>query len=237
MSSKGKYIGISNRIPIIVLECAISHFVSTGKVDSAQYLKFVREYTKGDNRAKKTLTHITTIINKNASLLNLISKQCKGDYSSFSSNDQKSILLCLYALAFPIAYDILQGFAVGFKVQEIISKRVILEKIGSIYGSNRAMHIGVDETLPFIIDGGLIERFKIGIYKKCNPIKILSPVATELAIYTDLKLSSTKSILVDDLVYKPWYGYFEFTNIIPENFNILISLKDSAIGKGYLTIK
>lgn len=237
MSSKGKYIGISNRIPIIVLEYAISHFVSTGKIDSAQYLKFVREFTKGENRAKKTLTHITTIINKNASLLNLISKQCKGDFSSFSSNDQRSILLCLYALAFPIAYDILHGFAVGFKVQEIISKRVILEKIGSIYGSNRAMHIGVDETLPLIIDACLIKRFKIGIYKKCNPIKISSLLATELVIYTDLKISATKSILLDDLSYKPWYAYFEFSQLIPENFKLLISLKDSAIGKGYLTIK
>jgi hypothetical protein len=220
-----------------VLEYSISHFVKTGKIESNEYLKIVKEHTKGENRAKKTVSHITTIINKNASLLSFISKKCNGDLMNFSSNDRKAILLCLFSLSFPIAYDILNGFAVGFKVQEIISKRVILEKIGSIYGSNRAMHIGVDETIPLIIDVGIIERIKIGIYKKCNPIKILSPLTTELAIYTDLKLSSTKSILVDDLVYKPWYGYFEFPHIIPENFNILISLKDSAIGKGYLTIK
>ena len=83
MSSKGKYIGISNRIPINVLEFAISHFVSSGKVDSSEYLKFVKEYTKGENRAKKTLTHITTIINKNVYLLSLISKKCNGNFTCF----------------------------------------------------------------------------------------------------------------------------------------------------------
>ena len=237
MNIKGKYIGISNRIPINLLEYAISHYVRTGKVDSAEYLNFVKEYTKGENRAKKTLTHITTIINKNSSTLDLISKKCKNDFTFFSEKDRKAILLCIYSLAFPIAYDILNGFAVGFKVQEIISKRVILEKIGSIYGSNRSMHIAVDETLPIFLEAGIIERIKTGIYKKSKPIQVNNQTVIELVIYTDLKLSSTKSILVDDLEYKPWYGYFDLSHCSPENYNILISLKDSAIGKGYLTLK
>jgi hypothetical protein len=237
MKSKGKYIGISNRIPINLLEYAISHYVRTGKIDSIDYLKSVKEYTKGENRAKKTLTHITTIINKNTSILDLISKKCQNDFAFFSENDRKVILLCMYSLAFPIAYDILNGLAVGFKVQENISKRVVLEKTGSLYGSNRSMHIAVDETLPIFLQAGIIERIKIGMYKKSRPLQVNNQTAIELVIYTDLKLSSSKSILVDDLEYKPWFGYFDFTHSSPENFNILISLKDSAIGKGYLTLK
>lgn len=172
MSSKGKYIGISNRIPLDVLEYSISHFVKTGKIESTEFLKIVKEHTKGENRAKKTVSHITTLINKNASLLSFISKKCNGDFMNFSSTDRKAILLCLFSITFPITYEILNGFAVGFKVQEIISKRVIVEKIGSIYGSNRAMHIGIDETFPLLIDTDVIQRVKTGIYKKGNPLKV-----------------------------------------------------------------
>jgi len=59
----------------------------------------------------------------------------------------------------------------------------------------------------------------------------------ELVVYTDIKKSGSKSLLVDELSYKPWYTYFELSSVLPETFNILLSRKDSAVGKGYLTIK
>jgi hypothetical protein len=43
-------------------------------------------------------------------------------------------------------------------------------------------------------------------------------------------------MLIDDLVYKPWYSYFDLSNTSPTTFNILLAKKDSAVGKGYLII-
>ena len=236
MSSKGKYIGISNRIPLVVLEYAVSDYISTGQVNTEAYFKYIQEFTKGENRAKKTLSHLVAIINKNSSLINQLAKQIKGNFLSLSENDRRAVLISLYALTFPIAYDILLAFSVGFKVQEVISKRVVLEKMGALYGSNRSMHIGVDETIPLFLDCGIITRQKIGIYAKGLTLKITNNFVSELIIYSNIKLSGSKSILVDELNFKPWYSYFEIANGTNINFNHLLSKKDSAVGKGYITI-
>jgi hypothetical protein len=58
----------------------------------------------------------------------------------------------------------------------------------------------------------------------------------ELIIFTDIKLSGSKSILIDELSFKPWYGYFEISSSLVDKFNLLITKKDSAVGKGYLTL-
>lgn len=236
MSSKGKYIGISNRIPLVVMEYAIADYISTGQVNAPAYFKYIQEFTKGENRAKKTLSHLVSIINKNTNLINQLAKQIKGDFHTLSDNDRRAVLICLYSLTFPIAYDILLGFSVGFKVQEVISKRVVLEKMGALYGSNRSMHIGVDETIPLFLDCGIITRQKIGIYAKGLTLKITNNFVSELVIYSNIKLSGSKSILVDELNFKPWYSYFEISNVAGNNFTQLLNKKDSAVGKGYISI-
>ena len=136
-----------------------------------------------------------SIINKNTILINQLAKQIKGNFLSLTENDRKTVLISLYALTFPIAYDILVAFSAGFKVQEVISKRVVLEKMGALYGSNRSMHIGVDETIPLFLDCGIITRQKIGIYAKDLTLKISNNFVLELIIYSNIKLSGSKSIL------------------------------------------
>lgn len=237
MSIKGKYIGISNRIPLVVLEYAVSDYISTGKVNSQDYLKYILEFTKGENRAKKSLSHLTSIITKNANLLNQLAKHTKNDFKSLNDNDRKAIVICLFALTFPIANDILIAFAVGFKVQVLISKRVILEKMGAMYGSNRSMHIGVDETIPLLLECGILKREKIGIYTKGIILKTNNTFISELIIYSHIKLSGSKTILVDELNFKPWFSYFDLSIETILNLNQLLSKKESAVGKGYLTIK
>jgi hypothetical protein len=237
MNSKGKYIGISNRIPLVVLEYALGDYISTGKVDSHDYLKYILEFTKGENRAKKTLSHLVSIINKNSILLKSLSKQLKGNFQNLSDNDRKAVMICLFALTFPIANEILIAFSVSFKVQDLISKRVILEKMGAMYGSNRSMHIGVDESIPFFLECGILKRQKIGIYARGINLKITNSFVTEMIIYANIKLSASKSILVDELSFKPWYSYFDISNLSSDNFNQLLAKKDSAVGMGYLTIK
>ncbi len=237
MSNKGKFIGISNRIPLVVMEYAIADYISTGQVDAPAYFKYILEFTKGENRAKKTLSHLVTIINKNTTLINQLAKQIKGDFLSLSENDRKAVLISLYSLTFPIAYDILLAFSLGFKVQEVISKRVILEKMGALYGSNRSMHIGIDETIPLFLDCGIITRKKIGIYSKGLTMKITNNFVSELIVFSNIKLSGSKTILVDEMNFKPWYSYFEISSIANINFTYLLSMKDSAVGKGYIITK
>jgi len=238
MSNKGKYIGIESRVQYEILEAAIYDYLSSGTLDNAKCLSHIKQYNKGDNRARKILKHITVLLGNNAVLLETLSKiMTAEDFAQLNTSDRKGIILCLFCNSFPITYDILFGFAQVFKVQDIISKEVIVQKIGAMYGSNRSMQIAITEIIPLLIECGTINRIKIGIYSKASKLLITNKFVAELIIYTDIKLSGSKSILIDDLGYKPWYTYFDLINFLPADFNMLLSKKESAIGKGYFTLK
>jgi hypothetical protein len=105
-----------------------------------------------------------------------------------------------------------------------------------IYGSNRTVDIAIDALLPMIIELNAIKREKVSIYTIGSKLTINNKLISELIIYTDIKLSGSKSILIDDLSYKPWFSYFDMSGIIPNNFKLLLTKKDSAVGKGYITV-
>jgi hypothetical protein len=237
MSSKGKYIGIESRVQYEVLESAIHDFLLHGELNKEKCLSHIKQFTKGENRAGKILKHINVLLIKNEPVLKKLIKHIDADtFSQLQIANRKALLLCLFCNSFPITYDILVGFAQAFKVQSIVSKEVIIHKIGSTYGSNRSMHIAVAEIFPLLIELGIITRLKVGIYAIGTKLLITNKTIEELVIYTDIKSSNSKSLLIDDLGFKPWYSFFDLSNTSQTNYNILISKKDSSIGKGYLTI-
>jgi hypothetical protein len=237
MNSKGKYIGIENRIPFEIIENAIYDYIQTDIVNKDGYLQHIKQFTKGENRAKKILKHLSVLIDKNENVIDKFKKSLKGiDYFQLNISDRKAFILCLFCLTYPIAFDILTALATGFKVQNILNKQYVIQKIGATYGGNRAMHIATVEVMPLLIECGIIKREKIGLYSLANKITVTNTFLSELVIYTDIKSSGTKSILIDDLAHKPWYSFFDISFVNPDIFSHLISRKDSAVGKGYLTI-
>jgi len=237
MKSKGKYIGVESRVPFDVLETAIVDYMQNGCLDKMKCLNHIKKFNAGENRALKILKHINVIIGKNEQLLIFFKKTMKGlDFYQLGKSERTVFLLCLFVKSFPISYDIMSAMAQGFKVQDKINKQVIIQKIGAAYGGSRAMDIAITETIPFLIECGVIKRMKLGIYALDSMLSIRNKFLTELIVYIDIFLSGSKSILIDDLSFKPWYSYFDISSINPELFNLLISKKDSAVGKGYLTI-
>ena len=238
MSIKGKYIGVESRVQYEVLEAALYDYLSSGTLDKQKCHSHIKQFTKGENRAGKILKHVSVLLAKNEGIISKIAKQLDADaYAQLPVTERKALILCLFCNSFPIAYDILIGFAQAFKVQTIVSKEVIIHKIGSAYGSNRSMHIAVTEILPFLIECGIIERIKIGIYASGSKLGVSNKVISELTVFTDIKLSASKSMLIDELGHKPWFSYFDLPNITSASFNIFLTKKDSAIGKGYLTYR
>jgi len=237
MSSKGKFIGINQRVPFEVLDDAIHFYLINGVVDKAFILQHMKEFTIGENRANKAAMYIVQILNRQVQLLDQLKKGNKDtSYSSIRIIDRKSLCLCLISLTYPITYDLLIALAQGFKVQSQINKKFISEKVKSIYGSNRTVDIAIDALLPMIIELNAIIRDKVSIYSLTKKLVITNKFVSELIIYTDIKLSGSKSILVDDLSYRPWYSYF---NILPKTtdpVSLLVAKKDSAVGQGYYTI-
>lgn len=237
MNSKGKYIGLNQRIPFDVLDSAIHFYLEKGVIDKSYILQRMLEFTSGTNRADKASTYVVQILNRQLALLNLLKKSIRDiPYISLRTDDRKALCLCLISITYPITYDLLIALAQGFKVQNQINKKFINEKVKSIYGSNRTVDVAIDALMPMIIELNTIKRDKVSIYSLATKLTISNTYVSELIIYTDIKLSGSKSILVDDLGFKPWYSYFDLSANTMDKFSHLITKKDSAVGKGYLTI-
>ena len=127
------------------------------------------------------------------------------------------------------------ALAQGFKVQRQINKQFISEKVMSIYGSNRTVDIAIDALLPMIIELNTIQRDKISLYSLAPKPILSNKFIIELVVYSDIKLSGTKSLLMEEIGYKPWYSYFDIS-IQRDEFHYLIVKKESLIGNGYLNI-
>jgi hypothetical protein len=237
MNRKGKYIGLNQRIPFDVLDSAIQFYLENSFVDKKNIFQRMQDFTSGTNRANKATSYVVQIISRQAKLLAQLSRENnKSSYSALRLDDRKALCLCLISLTYPITHDLLIALSQGLKVQSQINKKFISEKVMSIYGSNRTVDIAIDALLPMIIELNAIKRDKVSIYSLSTKLVINNKFVMELIIYTDIKLSGSKSILVDDLGFKPWYTYFDNSALIIDKFNILITKKDSAVGKGYITI-
>lgn len=236
--NNGKYIGLNQRIPFDVLDASIHFYTTNGVIDKSYIHQRMQEFTFGTNRATKATTYVLQILTRQVHLLDKLKKVInEAPYSSLKTEDRKVVCLCLISLTYPITYDLLIALAQGLKVQSQINKKFISEKVKSIYGSNRTVDVAIDALLPIIIELNTIKRDKISLYSLATKLQISHKFFYELIIYTDISLSRSKSILVDDLSFRPWYSYFDFSSVSTEIFDSLIYKKDSSIGKGYLTIK
>ena len=237
MKTKGKYIGLNQRIPFDVLDFAINMYIEQGVIDRELILNRIKETTTGENRARKATAYVAQILSRQKRLLDLLEKQLNGSsYTTWRTEDRKTLVLCLISLTYPIMYDLLVAMSQGFKVQQQINKKFICEKLMSIYGSNRTVDIAIDALLPMIIELKTTNRDKISIYSKAPKLAVNNLFAYEVVIYTDIKLSGSKSILYSEIKHRPWYDYFDFSPLYSAPTSILILKKDSSIGEGYLTI-
>ena len=236
MKTAGKYIGINQRIPFDVLDAALYRLLRDQTIDKNLILSHLKEFTKGENRALKAAQYTVQILSRQGNCIREISKSISAEaYLKLPPVDRKAIILPLAALTYPIFYDLLIALATGFKVQSQINRKFINLKMASIYGSNRTLDIALDALMPMIIELNTIKRAKISLYQLAKKSIVTYPAITELIIYTDIKLSGSKSILVDDLLHRPWYMFFE-VDIGDKNSYTLFKYDESRIGQGYLTI-
>jgi hypothetical protein len=235
-TTAGKYIGINQRVPFKVLDQGIHRFLQSGLVDREELKEYLREFTKGENRVSKAATYAKAILTKPTAALKAIKQNLVAEtYLRLSEKERKALALSFLALTYPIAYDLLVALATGFKVQNQINKTFINQKMSAIYGSNRTLDIALDALLPMLIELGTIQRAKKSIYELAPHSTLQAAILTEVFIYTDIKLSRSKSILFQELTTRPWYEYYS-VEYKKEIHNKLLAFSEARIGGGYISI-
>jgi hypothetical protein len=232
-----KIIGFRQKVPYQILENGLYLILRDGKLDDEETKRDLQQHFKGANRLSKAFTTVNSVLKKNNSvILKLRRKLDAEDFLRLAKSDRAAIITSLLCLAYPFAYDTLITAASVFKIQDYITRDLLHQKIGAIYGSNRATYIGIGELLPTFIELGLFKRDKKSLYSKNEKKMIFSHIVSELYIYSDIKVSDSKSALVEDLAYRPWFCYY-FTEYKPETFNNFLELSDAVGRGGYITIK
>jgi hypothetical protein len=89
--------------------------------------------------------------------------------------------------------------------------------------------------MQMFVEYQIVNRDKIGIYSFVESRDIKNQTVSELIIYTDIKLSGSKSILLDDLDFRPLYMFFK-PNEKTKKLTGLFKIIESRVGQGYLTL-
>jgi hypothetical protein len=229
-----KYLGINQPIPLSVLEFALHTILNGESLDKSKLDSRLKEYISGENRRNKANSHINLIQSNNRNLLQEIRKKIDGDrFLRLQESDRKIIVICLLANTFPVFYETMKVLAMVYKVQQLINFDSLLLKLSATYGSNRGIYNAVNAVLPMLVDIGLIKRVKPAIFEKGDQFKTQIPFLGEICVYTDITLSTSKTILLDDIHHRPWYDFFDFT-VNPDNKFELLKLSELRQGYGYL---
>ena len=105
-----------------------------------------------------------------------------------------------------LAYDVMGILGKFFHVQDEVSTALIVNRLSSIYASNRSLPNGLYCIMPMYIEAGIICRPKIGIYKK-NDIENVTPFARDL--YIKSFFINNPMLQESDYDYSE-HPYFEF---------------------------
>jgi hypothetical protein len=236
MMDKAKYIGLNQKIQFDVLDSAIYYYLQNGQLIKEDLKPHIRQFIKGENRVDKTASYVMLIFKRQDKILKwLQSKVSHNEYIKFSDTDRHAITYCLVSLTFPIAHEILNMFASVFKVQDIINRESINHKMAEKYGSNRSLYNAMDSLIQMLMEQNKIIRVKVGLYSIGEILPVQNFIAKELIIYTEIKLSNSKSILADDIASGKFCSFFKVSYQKEMKFS-LVKYSDSLIGGGYLGV-
>lgn len=93
--------------------------------------------------------------------------------------DRAIIFTALINATYNFGYDALTILGKFFHVQEEVSSQLMINRMSSIYASNRSLPNGLYCIMPMYIEAGLLNRPKTGVYTKID-IQVITPFAREL---------------------------------------------------------
>lgn len=208
-STERKGVGIYQAIPMDVMVDCVRHLLKNGVILRQDVIDLLAQYPRGGNRLDKAREHATKIFVGEKKESAKLAKFFPHESSAFfSEHEIEMIAIALSALSYPAFYHLLVTVAQQFKVQPVVSRAFINQKMGDIYGGNRSIAHGVDAIIPMLVESGLIQRKSTGLYEKgIIEHRVISLSVCEYWVRVDLILSGSKAFLADELVHHPWSEY------------------------------
>jgi hypothetical protein len=210
MREKTKYIGINQRVPIELIDRNLAGFIQRGSIDREALKAEMASVYAGKNRASKGACYAWRILTHDEVSLSFLRASMNSDrYNQLRKGDRAALILALITGAYPIFADIVGILAKVYRVQALVSRGYVAQKIRDLYGSNKTLEIALDAIFPMLMEPGLIIREKIGVYRAGCAVDILDDKVAELFVAEGIRLSGGKSIALDDFEYRDWHFFFK----------------------------
>lgn len=174
-----KEIGISQRIPLHVLESALVAFLN-GSYRSEYVAEQLHLDFRGENRIAKIVARVDKIVPHSPMADFLVEHKTSILQALKNRGDRNLILMALVNTAYPFCFKATQLFAKFFKVQDIVNTELIRSTISKEYGSNRSTHNALYSVIPMLLEAGFISRPKAGIYVPVPPLQNQHVVTREI---------------------------------------------------------
>jgi len=230
-------IGISQAIPMDMMVECIRNLLKNGTISRDNFAESLAQYPRGANRLKKMRQNAQKILfgtaNDISALISLLSSE---NSTVLGLHEIKLIAIALCALTYPAFYQLLVMIARQFKVQTVVSRAFINQKMADLYGGNRTLAIGVDAIIPMLVESGLIQRRTTGLYEKgVDDSRVIGKSVCEYWVRVDLLLSGNKAFSADELIHHPWSDYcpgIEHVLVNPK----LLKIETMVGSKAYITL-
>lgn len=224
------YIGICQRIPLVILEDTLLQFLATGKLDKNIIMEKLSVFFKGENRKLKAYSIIKKLFLDNTDLKKMGSFLTPEIFKSLEKFEQQALLLAIIGSKYPFAFNLIKHLSSLFKVQETCNIKFIYNKMSSYYGSNRSTSVAIYTLIPLLIEMNLLKRVKPGLYILDNTFVLKNKTVMEYFLLAYFINNKTKSLLFEDLHTNPWFFFFKLdSNVLDDNSfkNLTVSKNES----------
>lgn len=236
MGEKTRFVGINQRVPIELIDRHIAYYIQTGGIDRSALKTEMALVYEGKNRAEKGALFAWRILTHDEVSLSFVRKSIGSTrYNKLKKTDRAALILAIVAGAYPIFADILGILAKVFRVQELVSRGYVTQKVGDLYGSNKTLEIALDAVFPMLVDLGVITREKVGVYRAVSGIEIADEKVAELFVASGIRLSGGKHISLDDFEYRDWHFFFK-PKIPPYKGQSILTVTASGARQGYVEV-
>ena len=165
-----KKVGINQRISINVMEMAMK-----AALDGCFTPEYAADLASGEYQGENRINKARSIIGKltlRNPLFSYIEEHRQDYFTAIKyKGDRAIIFTALINAAYTFGYDALTILGKFFHVQEEVSSQLLINRLSSIYASNRSLPNALYCVMPMYIE--------TGVYTK-NDIEIVTPFAREL---------------------------------------------------------
>lgn len=234
MGDKTNFIGINQKIPFQLMDKYLRNFIQTGAVDRSALKEDMALVYEGKNRADKGAQFAWRVLTHDTVSLDYIRKAIGNEkYANLKSTDRAVLILVLLSNAYPIFYDTIAILSKVYRVQDLVSRSYVAQKIGDLYGSNRTLDIALDAIFPMLVDLGVLIRVKKGVYQAVAGVEVVDERVAELFVASGIRLSGGKHISIDDFDYRDWHFFFK-PPMPPYKDQSIISVISTGGRQGYI---